>query len=334
MKMNLLTLLTLCFAISCAKKDTGSSAPAKMQEKIIPAREKSESYTATNSREQSMQIIQNRGTSFGSKMSAAENYFLALGIQNLSTLTDEERAEDVSPGPEREAVYLKAVREFILHTEDIARRIRMKQMSPMNEGKPSERAFYAIAAMMDSVLIPGQVSFYELIRQAMIHEANGKPLEEHEKLLMAEPTKKTMINLIKARLDMSAMLALKSLTTKDNISLLQRGSTLLFKISFGLVAGIELPETFATSSDTTKDQVVKYLDEAREAKDFLREFQIGKDLERNVRSAFMKLKLEIPERASEDEEEDQELSDANALNKLKLIERKKEIRERIDYLLQ
>lgn len=333
MKLNLMLALALCFSVACSKKDSSSSStPAKQKQTLDGTQtQPAVEVVTSNSREHSMSILREKNASFGAMLAASANYFKALPLMNLPTVSSAERKDDLRPGESREKIYLDSVIEFNRYIEDIAKRTRIKQMSPMKEGRAEERAFYAIATTMDVTVAPGQVSFYELIRNALIHEANNEPLEEHEALLMAEPTKTIVINLIKARVDMSATMAIRSLTSDKNVSLLQRGGKLLFELTFGLFGTIDLPETFYTSSETTKDQVIHHLDEAQIAKNFLREFHVQKDLEKRVRSALMKIELKQP-KLPDAESDEEYMAQQEQLKKLEA--RKGEIREKIDNLLQ
>ena len=321
MKVHLVLSLALVFGAACAKKKDSNNAPVNMSKALEVEAEKVKTEIASSeSRSESMDQLINTSEGVGSKMVTARDYFLNMEFQRIHAVS----AQD------KEAMYLTATNEFISYISDIHSKIRPKRMSPLKKGKNAERTFYAIADAMDVVSKNNKISFYDLVRTAMINDTNGDELAPHEKVMMAGPNRDIMVDLIKARVDVKAAEGLKFLTNKENQSLLQKGSRILYDISMGLIGSLDLPETFSESNEITKDEAVRNMTEALKAKNFLREFGITKDLERRVRSTYSKIELNMPSEVNPESEEES-LSPKELKN---LENRRIEIRNLINNLLQ
>lgn len=227
------------------------------------------------------------------KLAAASTYYQAFEFQ---LMTDEE-LEDY---PElRDMLLLDAANQYAKHICGAYKKLNVGKMSPTmkDSSHNDEMIFYALAATVhmnnhyqelvvksDSSLTT--YSMYNMIKNALTKDVNKSALKDYEKLLVNGTSKKAIIDLLKARVDFLGALALKNLTDKDEMNLSQKAKGAIFKITGGRLGGIDLPELYNESNDTTKEQTIKYLDAALSTKKFLVSIGVEKPLEKTLKSAF------------------------------------------------
>ena len=166
-------------------------------------------------------------------------------------------------------------------------------MSPLKDGEnqSDEHAFYALAASLDTKSTEAGVSFYDLIRWALRREEYKEQLRSYEAELVTGKIKQVMIDLMKARMDIMATLALRELTDEDNQTLGQKIKSVVFDVTGGVLGSIDLPETFTDANDVTKDAAITFLEKASKALRVLKDIGVEKKLQRTLRSAFSKIDL-------------------------------------------
>jgi hypothetical protein len=177
-------------------------------------------------------------------------------------------------------------------------------MSPVTSGKKhnDEMAFYALAATMhmnhhfQEELAENRpqiklLSFYDIVKEALRKDSLGMTLNEYEEILVSGINKEIMIELIKARVDMIAALALKNLTDKREMNLGQKIKAAIFKITAGKLGTIHIPEVLSTANESTKNQIIKYLESSLKARRFLMSINLEKKLEKTLISAFSHIQL-------------------------------------------
>lgn len=253
------------------------------------------SKEAEETRERKWKEIRDKNNEMGEKFAAAAVYFKSFEFQLWN---DNEKYDDAES---REVLFLDAANEFTRRICDIYPDVNTKKMSPSKEGKRhnAEKAFYAIAATLhfnhsyQEGLEKAQgtklVSFYDLMKRSLIKDLNGEHLEEHEQVLVSGMNKEIMIELLKARVDILAALAVKDLTDKRDMTLGQKAKALLFKITGGRLGSIDLPETFDKANEATKLTVETRLNEAVKVRNFLREIGISKNVEKTIKSAIQNI---------------------------------------------
>lgn len=248
------------------------------------------SKEAEATREEKFKVLMGSEEEMGSRITAAGVFFKSLEFQ-LFTSNGTFDNQEV-----KELLYVDAANEFTRKMCDLYSKIKVKKMSPTTENK-MEMSFYAVAAAMHMNhtyhdLVSKErgeeaVSFYDLIKTALIKDQNGERLLEHEEILLNGINKEIMIELVKARVDILSALGLKNLTDKRDMTLGQKMKALVFKITGGKLGSIDLPEVYDKSNDATKLYTEKYLDGAVKAKDFLeKKINTPKQLEKTIRSAF------------------------------------------------
>ncbi len=319
MKYPLLVLATLAFTVSCSKvqeveknmnemKSTTelmSTTTDDMKETTTVMYQQIRSKEAEDTRNKKFIILKSKDEDFGSKIAAAAVYFKSFEYQLWS---DQSQFDDKK---NREDLILDGVNEFTRRASDLYSKINTNKMSPVNSGKKhnDEMAFYALAATMhmnhhfqeELVKERPQVqllSFYDIVKEALRKDNQGMALNEFEEILMSGINKEIMTELIKARVDMIAALALKNLTDKREMTLGQKIKAGIFKITAGKLGAIQIPEVLSTANESTKNQIIKYLDASVKARRFLASINIEKRLERTLLSAFSHIPTE--EAATED----------------------------------
>lgn len=281
------------------------------------------SKEAEDTRDEKFEILMSKEADMGTRITSAGVYFKSMEFQlwNDNDSFDNRDALDV--------LYLDAANEFTRRMCDLYEKINVKKMSPTKSNE-MEMSFYALAAALhmnhsfqDEVAKSKNfqaTSMYDLIKKALLKDADRKPLKEHEEVLVNGINREIMIELIKARVDILSALALKNLTDKRDMTLGQKAKALLFKVTGGAIGSIDLPEVYDLSNDTTKNYTEKYLDGALKAKNFLKEIDVEKKLEKTIKSAFKN--IDFNEKKLSEEE------------KLKIDNRKEAIRSLINNLLE
>lgn len=229
----------------------------------------------------------------------------------------------------REMFFEDAANEFTYRLLDIYEQINTKKMSPISDDK-MEMSFYALAATVHKnhsyqtknagVKHTPIVSMYDLIKGALLKEKQKKTRAVHEDILINDINKEMMIELIKARVDMLTALGIKNLTEQRNMTFGQKVKGFLFKITGGKLGSIDLPEDYKDINDATKEYAGIYLDGAVEARNFLKQIGIKKQLEKTMESAlkgidFNEKKLTAEEKAKLGKDEDKE-NIRNLINQL------------------
>ncbi len=337
--MNKLVVLIalISLSVSCSKVEEAEKTMNTMKEQTIQMKDNTSvmyqqvrSKEAEDTRNKKFEIIRSEEEGFGSKLAAAAVYFKSFEFQLWTA------AKDFDDNHMREVLLLDAANEFTRRMSDLYGKINVKKMNPTNDGKKysSEMAFYAIAATMhfnhhfqdeliDSKASLKAISFYDVMKSALIKDYNLEPLTEYEEILVSNMNREIMIELIKARVDMFSALALKNLTDKRDMTFKQKLKAALFKISDGKWGSIELPEVFSKSNAPTKKQTIKYLEAATKARNILANIGVEKELEKTLKSAYSKITLGDAEATQEDleqqEEEKKEDSDTNKVEIQRLI---------------
>jgi hypothetical protein len=308
MKKSSLVLACLLFAGACSKvkeldkrTENMEKATSKMSATTDDLKDTTtvmyqqiRSKEAEDTRDEKFDILLRDEADMGSRVTAAGVYFKSMEFQlwNDNGTFDDQNALEV--------LYIDAANEFTRRMNDLYSKVDTKDMSPTGEDK-MDLSFYAVAAAIHMNHTYQEdvarrkhietVSMYDLIKKALLKDANHKPLQEHEEILINGINKEIMIELIKARVDIMSALALKNLTDKREMTLSQKASGLLFKASFGKLGKIDLPGVYDESNDATKTYATKYLESANKAKAFLKEIGVTKSLEKTVKSAYKNINL-------------------------------------------
>lgn len=296
-----------CSKIDGFKKDTDS-----MNKTTQELRSKTESITdlahslfpqirsgdTVGIRDRQWNILTNRDKKLGQKMVASGVFFQSFEYQfwTANNINDNKIVLDY--------MYRDAADELQGRMYDLYREINPRKMSPTNEGKSQneEQAFYAMAFTMDrghhfqkelSRKNPDLklVTFYKIIKDCLVKEKRQAHLKEHEIILLAGINKEIITELLRARVDMLASLALKDLIELRDMGISHYAKAAIFKITMGRLGSIDIPETYAVSNDATKINVENYLQSAVETKNFLKSVDIKFKLEKTVRSAYKEIEF-------------------------------------------
>jgi hypothetical protein len=298
MKTTALLALSLTLLASCSKNKETRTEATNSKETIMREVSPSVIKETAITRVDTFSDILDEKNDLPTKLFAAENYFKSFEYQ-LRTGTAAQRDRVLMLD-----LYLEAAREFSAKTLDLYQDVNFKKLSPLKEGKKQneEQAFFAIAAKMDTTINQAP-SMFELTRRSLFKDLNKEPLEAHEVLLMTGENKELMIDLLKARIDILAMLALKNLTTKKEMSVTQKARGLIFKITGGHLGAIDLPETYEQSNEVTKEAIVADLEKAVRTKNILRELGLSQTLDKTLRSALIQIDFNENKRRKKSEEE-------------------------------
>ena len=308
--MNKLVVLVslLALGVACSKVEKQKNNNKEMSQHTQEIVEKE----ADDLRDKKYQILKSENESLGTKIEAANDYFLGFDFQR-------------SNRDERDI--LNAVRDFKAVATEFHSKINPKRMSPLKEGEKQsdEHAFYALAASLDAKRNEDGISMYDLVRWSLRKEEYREDLKRHEAELVSGKTKTVMIDLMKARMDIQATLALRELTDEDNMTLGQHLKGIIFDITGGWLGSIDLPETYTTANDSTKDAALAFLDKASKSRKILKDIGHDKKLQKTIRSAFIKIDMsdKTPDRQQLSVDQEQELD-----------KRRDRAKELIDELLQ
>lgn len=243
-------------------------------------------------RNEEWEILKDKEVGLGEKMVAAGIFFQALEYQFWT-------AYNADTPHVLELMFRDAADEFQGRMYDMYRKVDVKGMSPINEGKKysADMAFYAMAFTMDrrhyfqeelSRKYPHLkfVTFQEIIQGALTKEKNNIPAGKHEAILLSGINKEIIIELYRARVDILAAMALRDLVDPRNMTIGNYSKAAVFLATGGRLGSIEVPDTYAESNAYTKMNVINYLKEAVKTKEFLTGLNIKKPLEKKLKSAF------------------------------------------------
>lgn len=228
---------------------------------------------AEEGRDENFQVLMNKEADKGARLNAAESYVKSVEAQ-ISKIDDGDAREN-------------AAKEFTHRMNDLYSKINTRKMSPLKDSNKFEVSFYAIAASLNEN--SKQTSFYGLITEALRKEYQRDRLLVHEEVLVNGINKEIMIELIKARVDITSGMALKNLTDDRELTLGQKTKAMIFKITGGRLGSIDLPETYDKSNEATRNITEKYLKSSVKSRHFLNEIEVNKDLEKTMKSAFSKI---------------------------------------------
>jgi hypothetical protein len=277
-----LTIIALALLGACSKAPSelpvGPTGPEEISSLSASIDQGSRHYGGEQLRDQKFRIITGRNHEMGLRLIAAEAIYKSYNGDLLDVLT-----------------------EFTARLEEIYHRIDVRRMSPLGRGKKSdmEKGFYALSAKLDvGLLAEGRgarvVSFYSIMKTALVKEIRGEDFLPFEETLIVGPNKEMVLELIKARVDIFSAMALELLTDGRDMNLTQRAKRSIFQITGGRYGGIDLPEVYSTANETTKKEIESLLNSAVEARDFLAQIGVTKDLERNLLSAFSHIDFQMP----------------------------------------
>jgi hypothetical protein len=175
------------------------------------------------------------------------------------------------------------------------------------------QAFYAFAASMHennhfqedlNKVDPSfeQLSFYDLLKNAMRKEAAGATLDEmtegEDEILAYMPMLEAFIQ---ARVDIITTLAIKQLVSdKDDMKLGERLSGLLFKLTNGTKGKLKLSSRFTEVNNSQRRDINRKLDAAVSAYDFGKEIGLDLKLDISLHSILENLSIAAGEIAEEE----------------------------------
>lgn len=325
MKSSTLSFLFLaCTLLACSKvkKLDDMAAATDNLEKQTTKMEKNTGNTdvmykqlrtkeARATRIQELDNLLKKSTLIESKITSACVYFKAMEYQ-LAT------EEELLHAPEvMRSLKDDAANDFIRVAGDLYSKIKLKNVDPTKdlEKHNHEAAFIALATTMhfnhhhqEEVARKNglaTVSIYDIMKSALrkdrresLARANGSrspqvSYSSFEQILISGVRKEIAIELIKARVDMLAAIALKFMTDKRDMDLGQFLKGLTFKVSFGRRGGIDLPLTINDANSATKKTAFEALEGAVKAKRFLNnELKVEKKLNKTLSSAYKHIQLQ------------------------------------------
>jgi hypothetical protein len=308
MKSSSVILACLLITTACSKVnelDKRTQNMEKSTEKVSTVTDEMKDTTSTmyqqirskeaeDTRDEKFQILMGKEADFGTRITAAGVYFKSMEFQLHTDNGDYDTDKNLNE------FYIDAANEFTRRMCDLYEKIHLDKMSPTKNNK-MDMSFYALSVAIHmnhsfhDLVAKSEgkeaLSMYDLVKNALIKDKNGKRLREHEEILLNGINKEILIELIKARVDMLSALALKNLTDKRDMTLGQKAKALLFKVSGGRWGDIDLPEVYDKSNEATKIYTEKYLDGAVKAKQFLVDIGVEKQLEKTVKSALKGIDL-------------------------------------------
>lgn len=325
MKSVIAILLLTTLTPSCSKVTRNGQDIELLNKQTEILYQQSRSKDAEAARNANFEVLEKTNKKFSDKVISAAIYFKSFEFQVWTA--DKNNKNTVV----RERLLADAANDFTKRIDILYSRLNTEKMKPHHEGRKSgpEQSFYALAVTMhmnptyqgellgDEELNGGN-SFYDLIKDSLRQAQSGGQQAEHHEILLTGIYKPIIKELIKARVNMMAALAVRNLTDKKGMSSRQRLRSTLFKVSDGFLGAIELPETFNQTDAETKKQTVLYLKAALSAKEFLRELGDDVEVEKAVRSALKHIDFKDDQRPL-NSQETQEDSDTRRIEITELI---------------
>lgn len=212
---------------------------------------------------------------------------------------------------------------------------RMDKMTPLESTGPDfqdERTFYAIATTLHVVdllqeraieqnksknLKMQEISLYDVIASALLKEKQGLYLSRAEKAVLVKDMKEMSIDLLKARMNFLAALAIKNMVDESDMSVGDKAQGLLFKLTDGSMGALRLDAKFDQVNSVTKDDILHKLKGAVKTKQLL-EKVTGETpkLSSDIDSIYRNLKGEFaPADANSLDQKEMKMDLFNALKK-------------------
>lgn len=243
------------------------------------------------------------------RFTEASTYYRAFEYQVAGSRVYMENPEKV------EDFLTDAANEYSRLMGDLYEEINLHKMSPLKTGKnqTADAAFYALAATMHEVHNHHKrmteknnvatMSFYHMITTSLQDE-DSRELKRYQRVLISGNSRKVMIELLKARVDMIAAVALSHMVDQEQMSLKSKGSALMFKISGGKTGKLNVPTIINDSNPGTKLTVAETLHKALETKEFLRSIGIENELHKDLKEIYSNIDI----KENDNKEDNQDLS--------------------------
>ena len=229
--------------------------------------------------------------------------------------------ESFDNAEKRDKLILDAVKEFIRLSSEIHGKIDVAKLSPVKKFKKKnnmEFAFYALATAMhennhyQEILHEDMdaefelLSFYDIVKKAILKEELGGELKEYELEILS--IRNILNDLVQARFDMLTALGVKSLGDKAGMKFGAKLSGLTFKLSGGKLGKIKMKSLFSEASYAVKKDILKKLDGAVKVLEFAKEAKINLTLDETLSSLINNLEM-----AADANAEDELLKELNVL---------------------
>ncbi|HXH32332.1 MAG TPA: hypothetical protein VNJ01_16145 [Bacteriovoracaceae bacterium] len=313
MKTSLFLIFSLSLTVGCSKpvkKESNQDLVQKfnqMQDTAAAIYQK-ETINDQSSSQHFLNML-DENHSLGVKMIEASKYFLSMEFQHWTNSKTTHTFKTL------DAMFEDSALDFTRRMMDLNKILDLEDMNPINHEKKhsNEIAFYALAATMDDKL--GSLSFYELTKRSLIKDLNGKTLLGYEETLLSGVNKEIMIELIKARVDILATLALNDLKNEKEISLGQKSKNLIKKM-FGGKDESGAHGYLSKINSSTKTGILKNLEGALAAKNFLIELGIDKDLHKKLKKAYANIDFNEKDAQNQPDKSDKIESIRIAINNL------------------
>tara|TARA_Y100000780_G_scaffold155505_1_gene140251 strand:+ start:284300 stop:285385 length:1086 start_codon:yes stop_codon:yes gene_type:complete len=166
---------------------------------------------------------------------------------------------------------------------------RMDNMTPLEVAGSDfqeERTFYAIATTLHVIdllqeraieqnkarnLDMQEVSLYDVISSALLKEKQGLYLSDADKAVLVKDMKEMSIDLLKARMNFLAALAIKNMIDEEDMTVGEKAQGLLFKLTDGSMGALRLDGKFNQVNSVTRGDILNKLEGAVKTKRLLQE---------------------------------------------------------------
>ncbi len=181
----------------------------------------------------------------------------------------------------RESLFSEPAAEFMEKIQRLTKKFDVNKISPMMDIKVQndEFAYYAL-----SIAAFESVDFKRVIESVFKAERENGVIEGHSEALIRGENKEAIFELMKARVNILAALALKTLVVDSSVSIDQHVIGLVSTTSFNKLKKLDVPEILKNNS-----QALSLLQAANTTKYYLDSLGIKMGLEKNLKKAFRKV---------------------------------------------
>lgn len=264
---------------------------------------------AEDTRNKKLDILKDDSVDMGQKLTAASVMYKSFEYQ-LWTGKGFDSLEF------REDLMLEAMDEFYRNISDVYSNLekktcpllckkRIDKISPLKLNNNDTRFFYALATTMHmnnsnqthlfkTLNIQGaeETSLYDIIKSALIKDKAGAYLTASEEVAVRGQNKEISLKLLDARVNFLTALAVKDMSTQEDMGFKDTTNALIFKITGGTIGKLTLDSVFEEVNNVTKMDINSKLVAAIKTRSVLKKLEYNFELDKSLNSIIKNLAMD------------------------------------------